>query len=350
MTEKDPQIVSGVALVGEELAPLKADIVIEHGTIKAIEENPRAPPLWIRPALFNAHTHLADTIAMDCGATGDLVSLVTPPDGLKHQLLRAASRADLVAGMRASMAGMVASGTAGCADFREGGKDGVLMLQEAGRNLPFHALAFGRDGGELAADGLGVSSARDVPGVEGLVAAARKAGKKIAFHAGERDSRDVDAALSFEPDFIVHGTHATRKQLRTCAEKGIPIVLCPRSNWTLGVTDSAKKPPVTLMQELGCTLWLGTDNVMFVPPDLSGEMAFVSTLYKSDPAAILRSAIAGSVLTGSSYFIEPGARALLTIIDPEQNALKFSRDPVASMVKRAPFPCRGANVFNSELQ
>lgn len=350
MTEKGPQIVSGLVLVGEELAPLKADIIIRNGTIAAIEENSRAPPLWIRPALFNAHTHLADTIAMDCGATGDLVSLVTPPDGLKHRLLAAASRAELVAGMRASMEGMVASGTAGCADFREGGKEGVAMLEEAGRNLPFHALAFGRDGGEMVGGGLGVSSARDVPGVEQLVAAARKAGKKIAFHAGERDSEDVDAALSFDPDFIVHGTHATKKQLRTCAEKGIPIVLCPRSNWMLGVTSSTANPPVTLMQELGCTVWLGTDNVMFVPPDLCDEMAFVSTLYKTEPAAILRSAIAGSVLTGSSFFIERGARALLKIIDPEQNALKFSRDPVASMVKRAPFPCRGANVFNFELQ
>ena len=48
--------------------------------------------VWICPALFNAHTHLGDTIAMDCGATGDLTALVTPPDGLKHRLLAQASR------------------------------------------------------------------------------------------------------------------------------------------------------------------------------------------------------------------------------------------------------------------
>ncbi|HEX3001759.1 MAG TPA: amidohydrolase family protein [Methanoregula sp.] len=347
MTESGPQIVSGLVLAGEELAPVKADIIIEHGTIVAIEENPRAPLLWICPALFNAHTHLGDTIAMDCGATGDLVSLVTPPDGLKHRLLRAASREDLTAGMRASIGEMIASGTAGCADFREGGEEGVSLLHDAGRDLPFHSIAFGRDGGERIADGLGISSARDVTGVERMVAEAKKAGKKVAFHAGERDAGDVDCALSFDPDFIVHGTHATKKQLRTCAEKGIPIVICPRSNWTLGVTASAGRPPVSLMQELGCTVWLGTDNVMFVPPDPCGEMAFVSTLYKTDPAWILHSAIAGSVLTGSPFFIRPGARACLRIIDPEQNALKFSRDPVASLVKRAPFPCHGTNVFNS---
>ena len=347
MTDKSPQIISGLALVGEELAPVKADIIIEQGTIRAIEENPRAPQLWICPALFNAHTHLGDTIAMDCGATGDLVSLVTPPDGLKHRLLRAASPGDLTSGMRASIGEMIASGTAGCADFREGGEEGVTLLRDAAGGLPFQAMAFGRNGGEVVADGLGVSSTRDVAGVERMVAEAKKTGKKVAFHAGERDSEDVDAALSFDPDFIVHGTHATKKQLRSCADRRIPIVLCPRSNWTLGVTGSPKHPPLPLMQELGCTVWLGTDNVMFVPPDLGGEMAFVSTLYRTDPLSILRSAIAGSVLTGAAFFIRPGARARLRIIDPERNALKFSRDPVTSMVKRAPFSCRGTNVFNS---
>jgi cytosine/adenosine deaminase-related metal-dependent hydrolase len=347
MTEKGPQIVSGLVLAGEELAPLKADIIIENGTVTAIEENPRAPPLWICPAFFNAHTHLADTIAMDCGATGDLVSLVTPPDGLKHRLLRAASRAELVAGMRASMEGMIASGTAGCADFREGGAGGVALLREAGRDLPFQAIAFGREGGEQVAEGLGISSARDVAGVEQLVSAARKAGKKIAFHAGERDAEDVDAALSFDPDFIVHGTHATKSQLRQCAEKEIPIVVCPRSNWILGVASSKENPPIRLMQELGCTFWLGTDNVMFVPPEIPGEMAFVSMVYGLEPAAVLRSAVAGSALAGSPFFISTGARARLQIIDPEKNALKFSRDPIASITKRLSLLFNGANVFNS---
>lgn len=350
MREKSPQIVSGLALAGEDLAPLKADIIIENGTITAVEENPRAPPLWICPALFNAHTHLADTIAMDCGTAGDLAALVTPPDGLKHRLLRAASRTDLVAGMQASIRGMIAGGTAGCADFREGGQDGVFALREAAAGLPFAACIFGREGGERIADGYGVSSTRDVRNIEAMVSAARGAGKKLGFHAGERDSEDVDAALAFDPDFIVHGTHATKKQLRLCAEKDIPIVVCPRSNWTLGVAASSRHPPLQLMEELGCTIWLGTDNVMFVPPDLSGEMAFVSTVYRMAPSAILRAAIGGSALTGSPFCIRPGARAILTVIDPEKNALKFSRDPVATITKRAPFGRFCTNVFNSEIQ
>ncbi len=93
-----PLIVSGQALVEEDLILRPVDIVIENGSITAIEENPRAPGVWICPALFNAHTHLGDTIAMDCGVKGDLMSLVTPPDGLKHHLLAAASHQDRVEG------------------------------------------------------------------------------------------------------------------------------------------------------------------------------------------------------------------------------------------------------------
>jgi cytosine/adenosine deaminase-related metal-dependent hydrolase len=105
-----------------------------------------------------------------------------------------------------------------------------------------------------------------------------------------------------------------------------------------------------MMAECCCTVYLGTDNVMFVPPDLFGEMAFVSTVYKSDSASILRSAIGGSALLGTPYYIQTGARANLLVIDPEKNSLNFSRDPVTSIIKRVSSHMIANNVFNSELQ
>ncbi|MGD0533944.1 MAG: amidohydrolase family protein [Methanoregula sp.] len=345
-----PQIVSGQALLGEELALRPVDIVIEQGLITAIEENPRAPQFWICPAFFDAHTHLADTVAMDCGNSGDLVSMVTPPDGLKHRILAATSHTELVAAMRAAITGMIGSGTFGCADFREGGRPGVHALQEAAAGLDFLPVIFGREGGEVDAYGLGISSTRDVAGVELQVSAARKAGKRIAFHAGERDKDDVDAALSFEPDLLIHMTHATKKQLRACAEKEIPIAVCPRSNWTLGVTASARYPSLKLMLDLGCTVMLGTDNAMFVPPDMFSEMAFTATVYRLDPKTVLRSAVEGSQFTGSPFFIRKGARAALFTLDLSHSALAFSRDPIISIVKRAPMSAIRNNVFNLKIQ
>ncbi len=83
--KKSLQQVSGYAILGENLTLSPVDIFIENGFITAIEDNSRVPEVWVCPALFNAHTHLGDMIAMDCGTTGNLEALVTPPDGLKHQ-------------------------------------------------------------------------------------------------------------------------------------------------------------------------------------------------------------------------------------------------------------------------
>jgi cytosine/adenosine deaminase-related metal-dependent hydrolase len=344
--KKSLQQVSGYALLGDELALSPVDIFIENGVITTIEDNTRVPEVWICPALFNAHTHLGDTIAMDCGTTGNLEALVTPPDGLKHRLLRAASRQDLVSGMRAGMKGMIDSGTAGCADFREGGVEGVLALREAAAGLSFFPFVFGREGGETIAGGLGISSTRDVPDAERLVEDAKRAGKKIAFHAGERDAGDVDAALAYEPDLLIHMTHATKKQIRECAEQSIPVAVCPRSNWTLGVTSSRRHPPLGVMEELGCTVCLGTDNAMFVAPDLFSEMAFVSIIYPIGPADVLRAAVRGSDLFGPSFFIRQGSRANLFVVDPARSALHFSRDPLATLVKRANSVAIRTNVFS----
>jgi cytosine/adenosine deaminase-related metal-dependent hydrolase len=338
--------VSGQALVGKELELRPVDIIIENGIITAVEETHHAPMIWICPAFFNAHTHLGDTIAMDCHNTGDLKSLVTPPDGLKHRMLSAALPEDLVTGMHASIQGMIHGGTAGCADFREGGYEGVTALKRAAEGLSFRPFIFGREGGEGIADGLGISSTRDVPDSEILVAKAKQAGKKIALHAGERDSSDIDDALALDPDLLIHCTHATKKQLRECADQQIPVAVCPRSNWTLNVTTSPRHPPLQLMQDLGCILLLGTDNIMFVPPDMFSEMAFTSTIYRVDPKVLLSAAIRGSELTGSSFFIQKGERANFFTIDPARSTLQFSHDPVTSIVKRASGCNIGNNVFN----
>ena len=67
-------------------------------------------------------------------------------------------------------------------------------------------------------------------------------GKKIAVHAGEKNAEDIDDAIALEPDLLIHCTYATKKQLRECADRQIPIAVCPRSNWALGVASSARAP------------------------------------------------------------------------------------------------------------
>jgi hypothetical protein len=104
------------------------------------------------------------------------------------------------------------------------------------------------------------------------------------------------------------------------------------------------------MGELGCTVYFGTDNVMFVPPDILSELAFTSIVYKQHPESLLHAAVAGSALSGSPFFLRAGARANLFVIDPARSGMRFSRDPVISIIKRVKFGQICNNVFNSQLQ
>ncbi len=327
--------VTGHALLGRDLEIRAARITVEGGEIREIAEISTAPPVWICPALFNAHTHVGDTVGMEAPWAGPLEGLVTPPDGLKHRILRSTPRLVLLEAMRASIGVMARAGTIGFADFREGGEAGVRDLLEAAGGLPCRPVIFGRDGGEGIAEGLGIASIRDCPDAEAAVAAAKREGKLVAFHAGERDPLDIDGALLYDPDLLIHCTHAEDGQLREIAERGIPVAVCPRSNWILGVSSSRAHPPIERMLDLGCTVLLGTDNAMFVQPDLWGEMAFVSTVYRIDPKEILISAIGGSACFLAPAFIEEGSPARFLVLDPAGSNLSFSRDPVASLAKRA---------------
>jgi len=327
--------VAGHALLGRDLEIRAARITVADGRVREIAEIAAAPPVWICPPLFNAHTHIGDTVGMDLPWSGPLEDLVTPPGGLKHRILEATPRPALVAAMRASIGVMARSGTAGFADFREGGRDGVRDLRRAAEGLPCRPVIFGRDGGERIADGIGISSIRDCPEAVKAVADARANGRLVAFHAGERDPHDIDEALTYDPDLLIHCTHAEDTQLREIADRGIPVAVCPRSNWVLGVSSSRAHPPIRRMLELGCTVLLGTDNAMFVQPDLWREMAFTSAVYQVDPTEILAMAVRGSECFLTPPYIGEGAPARFLVIDASGSNLSFSRDPVASLVKRA---------------
>jgi cytosine/adenosine deaminase-related metal-dependent hydrolase len=339
-------VCSGLALIGSALDARPADVVVENGRIAAIEERARAPERWICPAFFNAHTHLGDTIAMDAPAGGDLAALVAPPDGLKHRLLNAAPDAHCVAGIGESVRRMIRGGTGGFADFREGGPRGVRLLREAVAGLPCRAVVLGRDGGESASDGAGIASSRDVPGYRDIAGRVREQGGIVAFHAGEHDAADVDDALDCRPQFVVHMTHASDAQLRRCADLGIPVAVCPRSNWRLGVARDGTHPPIARMLELGCRVLLGTDNAMFIPPDMGAELSFTSFVYGIEPATLLRAAIDGAAVMGGPCWIEPGARASFFVMDPARAGLSFSRDPIASLVRRLDSGAIETSIFN----
>jgi len=171
-----------------------------------------------------------------------------------------------------------------------------------------------------------------VPDLERQVAEMHRAGKIVAFHAGERDPEDVDAALTFQPDLLIHCTHATEGQIRRIADEGIPVAVCPRPTGGWGGAGF-RSPPVSRMVAAGCTLLLGTDNVMVAHPDLwrrwSSRPPCTSPGAGDPPGGHRR----GRSLWGITV-PRPDHPARIVAVDPGRSGLAFTQDPVATLVKR----------------
>ncbi len=325
---------SGKAYTGRDFELSNVEIIIENGIIAEIYEIKNAPDYWIFPGLFNSHTHLADTAAMDIKTAAGLSELVAPPNGLKHKILRQTDPAILKSAIKSSIEYMLNNAVFGFCDFREGGREGALLLKEALSETNAYGIILGRDGGEEVSDGVGISSTKEGPHVLETAKKTKDAKGFLAFHAGEKDSSDVDLAIEAEPDLLIHMTHATDAQIKKCADKNIPVAICPRSNHILGVSDSSRHPPVKKMLEYGCRLLLGTDNAMFVQPDMFSEMSFLSYAYGISPEDVLRSAVMGSDLFNNPFFIEKGNSASLFCVNPGNSNLRFSRFPLKTIVNR----------------
>jgi hypothetical protein len=88
------------------------------------------------------------------------------------------------------------------------------------------------------------------------------------------------------------------------------------------------------MIERGCTLLLGTDNAMFVQPNMFREMAFLATVYHLPADRVLKMAIDGSAILSSPGYLVPGAPARFFCVDTGRGMLSYSRDPCTTFVKR----------------
>ncbi|QGA82960.1 amidohydrolase family protein [Halomicrobium sp. LC1Hm] len=329
----DQSILAGTIFRGREFEPIEGRVVIEDGEIAAVEEATVDPSSWILPAFVNAHTHIGDSIAKEAGGGLTLEELVAPPDGLKHRLLRQASREALVDAMSRTISFMQRAGTAAFVEFREGGVDGVAAIEAALRNSPIDGVVLGRE--TVAAmersDGFGASGAADGDFSHERTATA-EAGKLFGIHAGEVDASDINPALDLDPDFLVHMVHAEGLHLDRVADSEVPVVVCPRSN----VVTNVGVPPVADLVER-TTVALGTDNVMTNSPSMFREMAWAAKLADVPAAEILRMAtVNGAEIAGLNCgLVAEGRDADLLVLDGDSDNLSGAQDPVRAIVRRA---------------
>jgi cytosine/adenosine deaminase-related metal-dependent hydrolase len=326
-------IFDGTVLVGRDFRPVEGRVVVEDGEIAAIEERPTHSDAIVLPAFVNAHTHIGDSIAKEAGAGLSLEELVAPPDGLKHRLLRQASREEKVDAMARSLRFMQDSGTAACIEFREGGVAGVEAFEAAIRGLDLGSVLLGREtvAAMEASDGFGASGANDGDFSYERNATAR-AGKLFGIHAGEVDASDINPALDLDPDFLVHMVHAADLHLDRVADSEVPVVVCPRSNLTTGVGF----PPIGDLVDR-TTVALGTDNVFLNSPSMFREMEFATKVGDVSAREVLRMAtVNGADIAGLNCgLIAEGRDADLLVLDGDTDNLAGAQDVVRAVVRRA---------------
>ena len=335
-------LLQGTIIYGDDFTPANGYISIRDGIIREFgSENVDADYEGIVcPRFVNAHVHVGDSAFKDPPFLP--LSELVGPGGLKARMLAQTPRAVLVEGMRRSLQQMAASGTCAFADFREGGEEGVSMLEEAMRGLPILARILGRPGpGQTnipeSCWGLGISSTRDhdPDQLKATVAAARKAGQAVGVHAGEAGNDDIGDALALHPDFLVHMNRADEADLRDVAHSCLPVVVCPRSNLVTGVG----LPNVKRMLELGFTIAVGTDNVMMNSPDIFEEMHFlVKALLHDDRQVFKMCTLNGAKVTGLDQrlgSIQEGKEARVMVLDKISNNMWGSMSPLSSIVRRA---------------
>jgi cytosine/adenosine deaminase-related metal-dependent hydrolase len=342
---------SGTVVTGDDFEAIDGYLVIENGTIKELGEAKVETAIKgvIIPAFVNAHTHIGDSVIKEPDSM-PLEQLVGP-GGFKHRILAETPHETLVAAMRDTVEDMVATGTQLFADFREGGSLGVRALKEALQlsedNEQLQTKLFGRparglepeDTNELfeSVDGIGISSVADylLGDLKALAAETKRRKKMLALHAGERNAGDITDAIELEPDFLVHLLNASPHDFRVMHDKNIAAVVCVRSNLVTG----SGLPPLLQMLESGLTVGAGTDNVMLNSPDMLSEMEFISKLFPLDDREVLKLCTlnAAKVLKEAESVgsIEAGKRANLVVIRTDTPNMRYVRDPIKGVVRRA---------------
>ena len=360
--------------IGEKLRPQNKEQTID------------ASGLLMMPGLINSHTHIGDSIAKDVGINSDVETKIHPVSGFKQKILKSSDISHLASFMKSSCFSMIKKGITTFVDFREGGIEGTRALRSATSGVPIRSVILGRieyyqdaksiqrntpfpetkkplmDDLLKTADGIGISGPNEFS--NSALKEFSKTKKLRAIHSSETEESvrisqksfnktETQRALLSKPDFLVHMTYASKKDLQLAAKSDTSIVVCPRANGSL----AEGIPDVDLMLQSGCNIGIGTDNVMINSPDMFREMDYlwkVSMGLKKKripPVEILKMATvnASNYLGGKIGIIEKNKIADCIFIEKHSIDLEPMHNPHAAIVQRASESTIRAVMFAGEI-
>ncbi len=370
------------ALIGKELEFVSnTNIKIQNNKFKRIqhgihpsgkEDSLDCEGLLFIPGFVNCHTHIGDSIAKDITLNSSVDNRIHPVMGIKSKILKETDPKYLKIFMKNSCQAMLKKGITTFVDFREGGLEGILMLKEVLSDISIRSFILGRlefyqNKNEIKknimfpknkmeelvtllskCDGLGISGANE--NSQSVLNYYSKTSKLRAIHSSETkqstsNSKKITGksetirALNLKPHFLVHMTYASKGDLYATAKRTRGIVICPRANASL----AEGIPDIDLMKKSGCTLAIGTDNIMINSPDMFREMDYLwkvsMGIHKKriNPKEILKMATVngGKILKKDIGVIETGKYADGIFIDKHSLDLEPMHNVHASIVHRA---------------
>lgn len=327
----------------------EGNIEIRGGRIKevcegySVGENFR--DFAVIPSLINAHTHIGDSFAKEA-CLNLTASDAVGKRGLKWKLYADEEKGNIISAVRNSAVYMLYSGITVFSDFREFGILGVRELRDALSGLEIKPVILGRDIktedlDEVDGLGLNVYNLRDLDEVldKNLRIKIKNRNKIFSVHAGEGKG-EINEALKYDPDFIVHFLNPSDEEIESAKKNKISVIVCPRSNLTL----KTGFPDVKKLCDSKINVSLGTDNVMLNSPNLWREMEFLSKASCEfiEPEEILKCA----TINPSEAFrlncgiIKKGRDADLIFIDRNALNLKYNKNFISALVNR----CEPENV------
>ncbi|CUR52729.1 Amidohydrolase family protein [Nitrosotalea devaniterrae] len=349
-----------IGQIGTKLLPLKGETVLD------------GEGLLMMPGLINSHTHIGDSIAKDIGIDSNVEEKIHPVSGFKQKILKNSDKSHLTSFIRNSCISMIKKGITSFIDFREGGIEGINLLKNATLGISIRPVILGRieyyqnsssiknnisipqshklDLQNLLVhcDGVGISGPNEFSDLALQYFAKTK--NIRAIHSAETEESnkiskkisgktETQRALIAKPNFLVHMTYASQKDLVMATKNKTSIVVCPRANGSL----AEGVPDVDLMLDAGCNVAIGTDNVMINSPDMFREMDYlwkVSMGIKKKrllPKDILKMATtnASNLLGGKVGIVQNDKIADCIFIEKHSIDLEPMHNPHASVVQRA---------------
>jgi len=369
-------------LLGKELEFVSnTNVKIQNTRFKRIQPNIHSSSkeesidcegLLLIPGFVNCHTHIGDSIAKDITLNSSVDNRIHPVLGIKSKILKETDPKHLKNFMKNSCYSMLNKGITTFVDFREGGLEGIMMLKEVLTKIPIRSIILGRlefyqNNIEIKknvsfpknkidelikllkkCDGLGISGANE--NSQSVLNYYSKTSKIRAIHSSETKqsvstSKKITAksetarALNLKPHFMVHMTYASKGDLLATAKRTRGIVICPRANASL----AEGIPDIDLMKKAGCTIALGTDNIMINSPDMFREMDYLWKVSmgiqkkRVSPKEILKMATVngGKILKKEIGVIETGKYADGIFIEKHSLDLEPMHNVYASIVHRA---------------